>query len=160
MDNSAARNIIERDTPGTQVEVVLCGGSIQNRYIEISGRLTSSTEVCKPSLIHLITMAAKAAQDGAGAHPSITILKRQRQDIPISQNKFLKKTARGKVLQCRLLMAQANPKSYESATFEMTFRVDLQDALFVQSFQATARCSHCVDTLGTQSTLTPMATGS
>ena len=38
----------------------------------------------------------------APAHPPITILKRQRQDLPISQNKFLKKTARGKVLQCML----------------------------------------------------------
>ncbi|WRT64860.1 uncharacterized protein IL334_001796 [Kwoniella shivajii] len=30
-------------------------------------------------------------------HPQITILKRSRADIPLSQNKFLKKTARGKV---------------------------------------------------------------
>jgi exosome complex exonuclease DIS3/RRP44 len=33
-------------------------------------------------------------------HPPITILKRTRADLPLSQTKFLKKTARGKVLNC------------------------------------------------------------
>lgn len=32
--------------------------------------------------------------------PEITILKRHREDLPLAQNKFLKKTAKGKVLQC------------------------------------------------------------
>jgi exosome complex exonuclease DIS3/RRP44 len=44
-------------------------------------------------------MAATVAQS-APNRPKITILKRQREDAAVSQNKFLKKTARGKVLQC------------------------------------------------------------
>lgn len=35
-------------------------------------------------------------------HPPITILKRSRADLPVSQTKFLKKTAKGKVLNCKL----------------------------------------------------------
>ncbi|WVF69920.1 hypothetical protein IAT40_004704 [Kwoniella sp. CBS 6097] len=47
------------------------------------------------------TSTAAQAQSGSSTskpHPPITILKRSRADIPVSQNKFLKKTARGKVL--------------------------------------------------------------
>lgn len=47
-------------------------------------------------------MAAIAVDEGSPSHPPITILKRQRADAPLAQNKFLKKTARGKVLQCKL----------------------------------------------------------
>lgn len=48
-------------------------------------------------------MAATAAQSAPSTTPKITILKRQREDAPVSKNKFLKKTARGKVLQCMFL---------------------------------------------------------
>ncbi|GMK57604.1 hypothetical protein CspeluHIS016_0404380 [Cutaneotrichosporon spelunceum] len=44
-------------------------------------------------------MAATIVQGVATERPKITILKRQRGDAAVSQNKFLKKTARGKVLQ-------------------------------------------------------------
>ncbi|KAI9635360.1 uncharacterized protein MKK02DRAFT_36673 [Dioszegia hungarica] len=45
-------------------------------------------------------MAAVAVQSASSSrtHPPITILKRTREDLPLSQTKFLKKTARGKVL--------------------------------------------------------------
>lgn len=52
-------------------------------------------------------MSTTEVAQGAAGQPKITILKRQRQDAPISQNKFLKKTARGKVLQCKLSSRRA-----------------------------------------------------
>lgn len=50
-------------------------------------------------------MAAVAVQSASSSrtHPPITILKRTREDLPLSQTKFLKKTARGKVLTCTLI---------------------------------------------------------
>jgi exosome complex exonuclease DIS3/RRP44 len=36
-----------------------------------------------------------------GMRPAITILKRTRADLALSQTKFLKKTAKGKVLNCK-----------------------------------------------------------
>lgn len=45
-------------------------------------------------------MAATATAASTSAIPEITILKRHREDLPLAQNKFLKKTAKGKVLQC------------------------------------------------------------
>ncbi|WVR04559.1 hypothetical protein IAU60_001566 [Kwoniella sp. DSM 27419] len=41
---------------------------------------------------------AAALPGSSKPHPPITILKRARADVPLSQNKFLKKTARGKVM--------------------------------------------------------------
>jgi exosome complex exonuclease DIS3/RRP44 len=41
-------------------------------------------------------------------HPPITILKRNRADVPLSQTKFLKKTAKGKVLSCMSHAARCN----------------------------------------------------
>ncbi|WVQ84127.1 hypothetical protein IAT38_006274 [Cryptococcus sp. DSM 104549] len=44
-------------------------------------------------------MATVATLPGSSKpHPPITILKRHRSDVPLSENKFLKKTARGKVM--------------------------------------------------------------
>ncbi|KAK6903838.1 hypothetical protein I203_107346 [Kwoniella mangroviensis CBS 8507] len=42
--------------------------------------------------------ATTALPSSSKPHPPITILKRARADVPLAQNKFLKKTARGKVL--------------------------------------------------------------
>ncbi|WWC59353.1 uncharacterized protein I303_101905 [Kwoniella dejecticola CBS 10117] len=42
--------------------------------------------------------ATTALPSSSKSHPPITILKRARADVPLSQNKFSKKTARGKVL--------------------------------------------------------------
>jgi len=54
-----------------------------------------------PSLTY-ITMATTATPIAGSSkpHPPITILKRARADVPLSQTKFLKKTAKGKVLSC------------------------------------------------------------
>lgn len=58
-----------------------------------------TVEVLLTHIIAASTMAATMAQS-APTQPKITILKRQREDAAVSKNKFLKKTARGKVLQC------------------------------------------------------------
>lgn len=56
----------------------------------------------------MATTAIDQPMEGS-ERPQITILKRQRQDLPISQNKFLKKTARGKILQCKPRLSKAAP---------------------------------------------------
>jgi hypothetical protein len=83
-----------------------------------------------------------ASSSGAKPHPPITILKRTRQDIPLAQNKFFKKTAKGKVLQCRLpqprSLIQADSEYKKSCVkdmFEMIYLVDSKVVGYVKAFQ-------------------------
>jgi len=49
-------------------------------------------------------MAVKmeTAQGSSKPRPPITILKRYREDVSVSQTRFMRKTAKGKVLTCKL----------------------------------------------------------
>lgn len=62
----------------------------------------TNLRVVAPHTYPSTAMVSTASDEGSSSHPPITILKRQRADAPLAQNKFLKKTARGKVLQCKL----------------------------------------------------------
>lgn len=95
-------------------------------------------------------------------HPTITILKRTREDQHLSQNKFLKKTARGKVINSESLTLLTNADKGQSSENDMSVMISLVDtktAINVHSFQDTSLFSPGPDIYNIRS-LQEMATTS
>lgn len=96
------------------------------------------------------------------SHPPITILKRTREDQHLSQNKFLKKTVRGKVINSRSLSPLTNADKDQSSENDMSvmiFHVDARTAINVHNSQDTSLSSPGLDFYNTRS-LQGMATTS
>ncbi|EKC97971.1 nucleolar exosome component, involved in rRNA processing and RNA degradation, Dis3p [Trichosporon asahii var. asahii CBS 8904] len=72
-------------------------------------------------------MVSTTSDEGSSSHPPITIIKRQRADAPLAQNKFLKKTARGKVLQSIRQTLHYYPQHLSSSSHNLPQLVLLTD---------------------------------
>jgi hypothetical protein len=92
------------------------------------------------------TMAAAVeAPINSASRPHITILKRTRADLPLSQTKFLKKTAKGKVLNCmydpHLVLSVAHTQSCASATSAMISHAATRNAICAPTSPASSQFS-------------------
>jgi len=61
-----------------------------------------SVSLCSSIAISIMAVKVETAPGSSKPRPPITILKRYREDVSVSQTRFMRKTAKGKVLTCKL----------------------------------------------------------